>query len=258
MGDNGLDNLTTQEKDYYELLIDCFNDGKISDTERGLLNKRKAKYELSDSRVVELEEMAKTALYSINLESLSDSEKDYYELICDMLDNGIISDDARRMLNKRKDKHGISDERATKIESLAKDNMMNSQLESFTENEKDYYELICDCFNDGKISDTERGLLNKRKVKYSISDERATEIENIARLNVCGIENNASDDSNTSTTSSETESKTIITLADIDNLLEEAEELYDNEKYEECLALCNKAIELDSSCVDAYNIKVAV
>lgn len=43
------------------------------------------------------------------MENLTNEEKDYYELLVDMLDDGIIDDSERNILNKRKEKYGISD-----------------------------------------------------------------------------------------------------------------------------------------------------
>lgn len=38
-----MENLTNEEKDYYELLVDLLDNGEISDSERNILNKRKEK-----------------------------------------------------------------------------------------------------------------------------------------------------------------------------------------------------------------------
>ena len=54
-----LNNLTSEEKDYYEFLVDMLEDGIIDERERNILNKRKEKYQISDSRAKELEEFAK-------------------------------------------------------------------------------------------------------------------------------------------------------------------------------------------------------
>ena len=34
-----MENLTNEEKDYYELLVDLLDNGEISDSERNILNK---------------------------------------------------------------------------------------------------------------------------------------------------------------------------------------------------------------------------
>lgn len=53
-----MENLTNEEKDYYELLADMLDDGIIDDSERDLLDKRKEKYVISDTRAKELEDFA--------------------------------------------------------------------------------------------------------------------------------------------------------------------------------------------------------
>lgn len=105
-------------------------------------------------------------------------EQDYYELIIDMLDDGTIEESERALLNKRKYKYGISDERAKEIEDFAFQEMKNKNKPKFnTEGEKEYYELLEDMLEDGIIDDSERTLLNKRKDKYGISDKIAKEFE---------------------------------------------------------------------------------
>ena len=49
-----MENLTNEEKDYYELLVDLLDNGEISDSERNILNKRKEKYSISDRRASEI------------------------------------------------------------------------------------------------------------------------------------------------------------------------------------------------------------
>ena len=115
------------------------------------------------------------------MENFTNEEKDYYELLVDMLDDGVIDESERNILNKRKGKYGISDERAKEIEDFAKREYLESKTPQFeTDGEKDYYELLVDMLDDGVIDESERNILNKRKEKYQISDERAKELENIA------------------------------------------------------------------------------
>ena len=66
--------------------------------------------------------------------NLIKQEKDYYELIIDMLDYGVIDDSKRDLLNKRKSRYGISDERAKEIEDFAlkeNDNNLFKQGKSY-------------------------------------------------------------------------------------------------------------------------------
>lgn len=110
--------------------------------------------------------------------NLTEQEQNYYEFIIDMLDDGIIDDSERNLLNKRKLKYGISDERAKEIEDLILEELKNKNKPKFNmEGEEEYYELLMDMLEDGVIDDSERSLLDKRKLKYGISDERAKEFE---------------------------------------------------------------------------------
>ena len=95
-----MENLTNEEKDYYELLVDLLENGEISDSERNILNKRKEKYSISDSRASEIEEFAREERLK-NLKPQNDSENSYYELILDFMENGIVSESNRKILNKR-------------------------------------------------------------------------------------------------------------------------------------------------------------
>jgi hypothetical protein len=107
-------------------------------------------------------------------DSFTTDEQEYLTEFKDSLDeNGEILANVRRLLNRFRDKLGISEERAVEIEKYV-------SILAFTEDEKEYYDMIKACFEqDGKISDTERRLLNRLRVKLSISEERATEIENM-------------------------------------------------------------------------------
>ena len=59
-----------------------------------------------------------------------------------MLEDGYISDSGRNILNKRKEKYKISDDRAEELESLAKkEYLVNEKPQFETEGEYKYYEL---------------------------------------------------------------------------------------------------------------------
>ena len=121
-----MENLTNEEKDYYELLVDLLENGEISDSERNILNKRKEKYSISDSRASEIEEFAKQERLQ-NLKPQNDSENSYYELILDFMENGIVSESNRKILNKRLEKYGITEARAKELEYFAKQEYLESK-----------------------------------------------------------------------------------------------------------------------------------
>ena len=163
------------------------------------------------------------------MENLTNEEKDYYELLADMLDDGIIDDSERNILNKRKEKYGISEGRAKEIEDFARQEYLKSKTPQFeTDGERDYYELLVDMLEDGYISDSGRNILNKRKEKYKISDDRAKELENLA------IKNNNINLENSNNITASDEGKTHYWNRDYDKAIEifkKVVELYPNDDY---------------------------
>lgn len=105
-------------------------------------------------------------------ESLSSEEKKYKEevLFC-LEDGGSISDDDRKYLDRKRNKFGISLERAEEIESMCKPQL--------TENEQEYLDTFKEMTSDGEISDRMRRLLVRERESLGISQERAEEIEHI-------------------------------------------------------------------------------
>lgn len=213
-----MENLTNEEKDYYELLVDLLDNGEISDSERNILNKRKEKYSISDSRASEIEEFAKQERLQ-NLKPQNDSENSYYELILDFVENGIVSESNRKILNKRLEKYGITDARAKELEYFAKQEYLESKKVKFeSEEEKEYYEFIVDLIENGAISENSRKILDKRKIKFGISETRAKELEEFAKQN-----NSASSN----------------------DLLEEGKTYYNNGEYDKAIEIFKKAVELN-------------
>ena len=86
-----------------------------------------------------------------------------------MLDDGVIDDSERNLLDKKKGRYGLSDSRAKEIEDFALQEIRNKNKPKFnTEGEEEYYELLEDMLEDGAIDESGRSLLNKRKSKYGI------------------------------------------------------------------------------------------
>ena len=213
-----MENLTNEEKDYYELLVDLLENGEISDSERNILNKRKEKYSISDSRASEIEEFAREERLK-NLKPQNDSETSYYELILDFMENGIVSESNRKILNKRLEKYGITEARAKELEYFAKQEYLESKKVKFeSEEEKEYYEFIVDLMENGAISENSRKILDKRKIKFGISETRAKELEEFAKQN-----NSASSN----------------------DLLEEGKTYYNNGEYDKAIEIFKKAVELN-------------
>ena len=173
-------------------------------------------------------------------------EQDYYELIIDMLDDGTIEESERALLNKRKSKYGISDERAKEIEDFALQEMQNKNKPKFnTEGEKEYYELLEDMLDNGTIDENGRKLLNKRKIKYGLSDERAKEFEDYIKdrkgiskniLDSCLILDKKTVDDAIFNSSNE---------ENINDLFEQGKSYYEDGDYEESIKCLSKAVELN-------------
>ena len=220
-----MENLTNEEKDYYELLVDLLDNGEISDSERNILNKRKEKYSISDSRASEIEEFAKQERLQ-NLKPQNDSEASYYELILDFMENGIVSESNRKILTKRMEKYGITETRAKQLEYFAKQEYLESKKVKFeSEEEKEYYDFIVDLMENGAISENSRKILDKRKIKFGISETRAKELEEFAKQN-----NSASSN----------------------DLLEEGKTYHNNEEYDKAIEIFKKAVELYPNDDDNY------
>ncbi len=111
-------------------------------------------------------------IHQSNTNQFSENEQDYLEFLETALEDGIITDDERKMLEKRRIKLGLSDESAKRLEEILKNK------NNFTEQELEYMDMLKDCFDDFNISPDERKILNKFKLKFQISDTRAIEIEN--------------------------------------------------------------------------------
>ncbi len=110
---------------------------------------------------------------------LNDNEKEYY---CDVLDAmrfGVIDNNMKEHLKESQIDNKISDERARELEKLARDEQIASMEELKDDSERKYYKEYIKMMDDGIISDSERANLNNKKNRLSISDIRASEIEDL-------------------------------------------------------------------------------
>lgn len=107
-----------------------------------------------------------------NTTSISNSEQEYLEELKECLADGELGSSERRLLNKLRDKLGISEERANELEA----SLSKPQL---SEEEKEYVEAYQDALEDGVVSEKERRLLDKLMKINNISEERAKELEKI-------------------------------------------------------------------------------
>lgn len=104
--------------------------------------------------------------------SNNDIEYEYLELLKDAVEDGKIDASARKFLNRRREKLGISEEKASQLENmLLKGNQLN-------DSEKEYIEELKFCLEDNnEISEKERKLLNRLRDKLNILVDRAIELE---------------------------------------------------------------------------------
>lgn len=104
----------------------------------------------------------------------SSAESEYLEEVRACLsEDGEISSRERRLLNRLREKLGISEVRANELEESLK----KPQL---TEDEQEYYEEYKACLEDEtELSPRSRRLLDRFRSKLGISEERAKEIEKL-------------------------------------------------------------------------------
>lgn len=105
---------------------------------------------------------------------MTTAEQEYVEevKIC-LEEDGLVSPKERRLLNRLRDKLGISEERAQELEV----SLLEPEL---TDAEKEYIEEYKACLEeDNIISEKERRLLEKLRKILGISEERAKELETI-------------------------------------------------------------------------------
>jgi len=104
--------------------------------------------------------------------STSNNEQEYLDEVRACLEeDGKISSRERRLLNRIREKLGISEERALELEST----LVQSQL---TEDEQEYLDEYKACIEeDGEITPKARRMLDRFRNRLGISEERALEIE---------------------------------------------------------------------------------
>jgi hypothetical protein len=105
-----------------------------------------------------------------NSVKLSSNEEMYKEEILFCLeDDGIIDSDERKLLERKRVRFGISEERAIEIEQMC--------VPSYTEEEKEYIEIYQELCADGEITERKRRMLERERQSLGISEKRAKELE---------------------------------------------------------------------------------
>ena len=101
------------EQEYIDELKECLADGELGGSERRLLNKLRIKLGISEERATELEAF-------LQKPQLTEEEQEYLEAYQDAMEDGVISDKERRLLDKLMKINNISEQRAKEIEHLNK------------------------------------------------------------------------------------------------------------------------------------------
>ena len=103
-------------------------------------------------------------------ESLTPNEEKYKEevLFC-LEDDGEISSEERIILECKRNRFGITEERALAIEKMC--------APSLTEAEQEYVDIYKELCADGEITERKRRLLNRERESLGISEQRAKELE---------------------------------------------------------------------------------
>lgn len=106
--------LSEDEIAYKEEVEFCLEDASEIDTHsRKFLERKRQKLGLSETRAQEIEDMVKASL-----ESFTDEEKEYMEALDDVIEDGAIPNNVRRLLERERKSLGISEERAKELEGI--------------------------------------------------------------------------------------------------------------------------------------------
>lgn len=118
---------------------------------------------------------------NISTTTLSAQELEYLEMYEDAFEDFTVTDDEMRMLERRRQKLGISEERAKELAEMVK------AKRSFTKEELEYMEECRYCLeNDAEISPDERRLLDKLGKKLNLTSERMTQLESLVKQQLKG------------------------------------------------------------------------
>lgn len=103
-------------------------------------------------------------------EDLTPNEEKYKEevLFC-LEEGGVITSDERRLLERKRVRWGITEERAKEIEQMCSPTL--------TETEQEYIEIYKELCADGEVTERRRRMLDREREELGISEQRAKELE---------------------------------------------------------------------------------
>lgn len=103
--------LTPEEEKYKEEILFCLEDNStITEDDRKYLERKRKKFGISEERANEIEQQT--------VPSLSGDEKEYLETYKELAASGVLSERAKRLLERERESLNISKERAAEIEKL--------------------------------------------------------------------------------------------------------------------------------------------
>lgn len=106
--------LSEDELAYKEEVEFCLEDASEIDAHsRKFLERKRQKLGLSETRAQEIEDMVKASWVSF-----TDEEKEYMEALGDVIEDRVIPDNVRRLLERERKSLGISEERAKELEEI--------------------------------------------------------------------------------------------------------------------------------------------
>ncbi|PCG20349.1 hypothetical protein [Brachyspira sp. G79] len=106
------------------------------------------------------------------------NEKEYADIFISFLENNTLDDYSMSILYKIRNQYGITSERAYEIENIIREAFDSEENVNFSsESEEDYYNFLMSFIENGNISHKYRNIIDKKRIKNSISYSRAKELE---------------------------------------------------------------------------------
>lgn len=143
---------------------------QLEDVNAGQLACGMGVYVLPENEVVNTDTNVEVSSADESVGTLTPEEERYKEeiLFC-MEDDGVISEDERGYLERKRKKLGISEDRAKELEKQF--------ASTFSSDEQEYLETFKEMCASGTVTDRIRRLLEREREALNISIKRAAEIE---------------------------------------------------------------------------------
>jgi hypothetical protein len=127
---------------------------------------------LSEKPTFITNEQANTKIDFIEIGASANEQLYIEEIKFTIEDDGIIDDGERKIIERKRLKYGISEQRAKVLEDLV------MQRNKYSKEELAYIDELKFCLeDDGEISPSERRMLERTRIKLNISEARSNELE---------------------------------------------------------------------------------